>query len=264
MNTLCWLNQREHLLSLLPVDKEQHATKIDEFVKQYCVNSITSKFYFFIINSFLSKCQYTDIDIVLIPRANIDDVVLEELSIFFQSIKQLNFQIDGTKKTFDVQVWDINLNTFLRDYNFVDPIAFGEHVFTKYSGESVSTLPGVQKINEHLYKRQSQIFAQKHFDRQQEGITYVPPVSLFEIEEINFNDYKNDSSKIMLFDRIINTTNFPQSCGLCKRISDGYTGELMLLQEGRGKTKCSSCVLRGLRNKYLRLFLIVLDKEIHK
>jgi hypothetical protein len=264
MSTLCWLNQKDHLLSSLSTNKKQHATKIDEFIKQYHLSSLTNFFYFFIVNSFFSTCEYTDIDIVLIPKTNIDDKILEELNIFFKNLKQLNLQIDGTKKTFDVQMWNIDLNTFLKNYNFVEPITFGEHIFEKYSGENVSALPGVQKINDYLYKRQSQIFTQKHLDRQQEGIVYSPPVSLFEIEEINFNNYIDDLSRIMLFDRIINTNNFPKSCDLCKRISDGYIKELTLLLEGKGRANCSSCVLRSLRNKYLQLFLQVLDKKIYK
>jgi hypothetical protein len=250
MSILCWSKQKDYLSSCLPDFKKEHITSINKFVKKFNTDDITNNFYFFITHSFFSpECKFTDIDIVLIPKNKIEPKILFNLNIFFKQVEEFNNHLSVVRKTFDVQAWDLNLDDFLNQYNFNKQILFG-NVFIKYSGENVSTMPGVEQIYENLFKRKSEMFTQKHFDRQSNNIVYLSPVTLFEIDSIDFDKYITDEEKIMLFDRIVNTNNFPLSCELCKRINTGYIHELAsLVSKG-----CTSCQMRTLRNKYLKAF----------
>lgn len=259
MSTLCWLKQKDILLSKLSTEKNQHSVKIDKFIHHFYTWSITGEYYFFIINSFFSELPYSDIDIALIPKQPIDSSKYERLNSFFKEIEIMNKKI-SEYKTFDVQVWDIPVDLFLKNYDFNKEMIFGEHVFDKYSGENVSTLPGVTKIDEYLFKRRSQFFTQKHLDRQKQKTTYPLPVSLFEYDNIDFMKYIGFLSKERLFNRIILTKNFPESCELCNRIHNSYQNEIQTLI----KTGCAICKIKNTKAKYLKFFLKLLEDEENK
>jgi len=194
----------------------------------------------------------------LIPKNEINDSILVILNKFFKEIEEFNRTINN-KKIFDVQAWNIDLNTFLTNYNFTKPMAFGELIFDKYSGENVSNKPGIKKLNDFLFVRRSEIFVQKHYERQKEGVIYLPPVSLFEIDDINIKNYKTLFDKYKLFERIIITSNYPKTCSWCERIYTSYHNEIKVIKQS--VANCSACRLNGIKSKYYKLFLQVLDSK---
>jgi hypothetical protein len=251
MNTLCWLKQQDYLLSLVKEDKKKKLffKEIENF-REYLVTKqqvITSNYYFFIINSYFSKCVATDVDIVLIPKKEIN---LDLLSIFYEDLnvylKELLFK--EKCKIFDIQTWNLPLEIFIKEYNFNEPIVHGKYIFKKYSLEQMTSLPGTKKLNNYLYERSSDIFTQKHFERQENNIKYINPVALFEIDKIDPASYRTFKHKLQLIERILNSTNYPDSCSNCKLLHDGYENEYnKLIQD----SSCPACKKNSLKTKYI-------------
>jgi hypothetical protein len=167
------------------VDKEKiKLFKEIDFLKEFILqkyNNFVDNYYFIIAFSFFSKLPYSDIDIVLIPKNTFvpTETSLNFLNNFFEHI--INYNNKFTKKMFDIQMWDISIDEFKKYYDFKKPIGFGSKVFKKYSSDRMQTNNvSIKQLNKHLYIRNSEVFAQKHFDRQQEGIVYSSPVFLFD------------------------------------------------------------------------------------
>lgn len=258
MSTLFWLEHKEYLRSLVSSDKQQYFSYIDNLVKELNSLPITNHFYFYIINSFFSTCKLSDIDIAMIPKSEITKEIQKELNTFFKHIMPSVTVAD--KKIFDIQVWDMSQQLFNECYDFKKPIVFGTPVFKKYTGEHMYVWPGVTQLAENLFCRQSSIFTNKHYERQQQGVAYASPVSLFEVDSFNINNYKDDSSRLLLFNRIIKTTNFPTNCIFCDRINKSYNKEMEnLLAANHGS--CTSCQTNAVRMKYLSMFVKLFKQD---
>lgn len=258
MNTLFWLEHKEYLHSLVSSDKQQHVACIDELVKELNCLPITNHFHFYIINSFFSACKLSDIDVAMVPKAEITTEVQQELNAFFKHIAPMTVVQD--KKVFDIQAWDISKQLFEECYDFTKPIVFGAPVFKKYTGEHMYIWPGVTQLAENLFCRQSSIFTNKHHERQQQGVMYAPPVSLFETDSLNIDNYKDTTNRLLLFHRIINTTNFPADCIFCNRINQSYNKEMQNLLAANNGT-CTTCQTNTVRTRYLSMFVKLFKKD---
>lgn len=183
MNTLSWSKQRDYLVSLVNAEKFEFFKEIDYF-KEFILqkfNNLVNNYYIIIAFSFFSKLPFSDIDIVLIPKNTFipTKTNLKLLNNFFKHSREYNNKF--IKKMFDIQMWNITIDAFKEHYNFNKPIIFGNKIFKKYSPERMQVNNvSIKQLDEHLFIRTSEVFAQKHFDRQQEKVKYAPPVFLFD------------------------------------------------------------------------------------